>query len=336
MKKAALVIALCVLIAAVAGAAGPMDDEDFRTGLKHYNRKNYNAAVKHFREYADRHPDPTAYYFIGYSLYELGRFSEADAYFTEAFFVDPEFSLEKTGLLNKEILGRTAKAPAAGKQIKAESEAKPVRPPAERPETAVTEVASPELVKPGPAEQTAKKPEPPSAPATTQGASEQKQRGAPAELPVSPVPKAPSMPEFKRQMPSQGEGALAGIFAALGVFMIIIWLAFYVYFCLCLFLIAKKLHVEAPWTAWIPLVQIWTIVASAGKPWWWVLLLFIPLVNLFVAIYLWMCIAENLGRDKWLGLLMIVPLVNMIFLGMLAFSRSERPQGLGSGVTLSE
>jgi TolA-binding protein len=113
MKKAALVIALCMLLAVAAGATGPMDDKEFRTGLKHYNSRNYKAAVIHFREYAGKHPDPVVYYFIGYSLYELGSFSESNEYFREAFFIDPEFSLEKAGFIKKESVGTATKAPVA-------------------------------------------------------------------------------------------------------------------------------------------------------------------------------------------------------------------------------
>ena len=101
MKKVALIIALVVLFADVSRAAVLTGDREFMAGLTHYNSKNYKEAVKHFKEYASRKPDPAAYYLIGYSLYELGKFNEADEYFKEAFFIDPEFSLEKAGLLRK-------------------------------------------------------------------------------------------------------------------------------------------------------------------------------------------------------------------------------------------
>ncbi len=96
----------------------------------------------------------------------------------------------------------------------------------------------------------------------------------------------------------------------------------YLYFSLCLFLIARKLSVPAAWVAWIPIIQVWTFLASAGKPGWWALLFLVPVVNLIIPVYLWMCIVENLGREKWLGLLMLVPIVNFVYLGMLALSGS--------------
>jgi len=105
MKKGALIIALVVLFAAVSGAAVLKEDKEFMTGLKHYNSKNYKEAISHFKEYAAKKPDPAAYYLIGYSLYKLGKFSEADEYFKEAFFVDPDFSLGE-GRSCKEDAGR--------------------------------------------------------------------------------------------------------------------------------------------------------------------------------------------------------------------------------------
>ena len=100
MKKTGLVIVLLLLFAAVSGAA-VTDDKDFRTGLKYYNSKNYKAAARQFKEYVESKPAPAAYYLLGYSLYKLGRFSEAEEYFSEVYFIDPEFSLEKVGLIKK-------------------------------------------------------------------------------------------------------------------------------------------------------------------------------------------------------------------------------------------
>jgi hypothetical protein len=110
-----------------------------------------------------------------------------------------------------------------------------------------------------------------------------------------------------------------------GFMMVIIGVAvvFYLYFAFCLYKIAQKVHFEAAWAAWIPIIQLWPFVGAAGKPAWWIILLFVPLVGFFVGIYLWMSISENLGKSKWLGLLVLVPVANLILPGYLAFSKSE-------------
>ncbi len=344
MKKVALVIALLVLFASVAGAVVP-DDKDFRTGLKAYNSKNYKAAVKYFKEYISRKPDPTAYYLTGYSLYKLGKFSEADDYFKDAYLIDPEYSLEKVGLIKQTSGEVVAKEAADLKKPEPALEKKEAKPaPAEtktgqpiKETQPVAKAAQPapadaKAAKPGPtapADQKAKPAEPPAPaaaqkPATTAPAAPQKAAPAvpaPSAPPVAPNPMPKGMPG------AAAPGALIGIIAAFGMIIVLIGLAVYLYYSLCLFLIAKKLAVPAPWTAWIPIVQAWTFVMSAGKPGWWVVLFLVPIVNLFLGIYLWMCVTENLGKNKWLGLLILVPLVGIIYPGWLAFSKSEHSGG---------
>jgi hypothetical protein len=128
------------------------------------------------------------------------------------------------------------------------------------------------------------------------------------------------VPEELQRMTDEGVMAFV---AAFFMIFLVLGAALYVYFSLCLYLIAKKLNVPAPWTAWIPLINIWTQLQAAGKPCWWVLLCFIPFVSIIVITYVWMCIVENLGRNKWLGLLILVPIVNLVYMGVLAFSKQE-------------
>jgi hypothetical protein len=134
-------------------------------------------------------------------------------------------------------------------------------------------------------------------------------------------------------MPGPAPGILTGLMAGLGMIFLVLGVAVYLYACLCIFLIAKKLQVSAPWTAWIPIVQLWTIVSSAGKPGWWFILFIIPIVGAIVYFYLWICITENLGKNKWLGLLMLLPIINLIFMGMLAFSKTEKLSSTMESVT---
>lgn len=339
MKKVALVIALLVLLASVAGAAIP-DDKDFRTGLKAYNSKNYKAAVKNFKEYINKKPDPTAYYLIGYSLYKLGKFSEADDYFKDAYLIDPEYSLEKVGLIKKASGEVVAKGPAdiqkpepaiEKKEAKpaAAAETKTVQPtkqPQPAPKAAQPAATDAKVAKPGaaPADQKAKAAEPP-VPAAAQKPATPAPSAPQQAVPATPAPTAPPVaPPMPNNMPgAAAPGALVAMIAAFGMVMVLIAIAFYIYYSLCLFLIAKKLAVPAPWTAWIPIVQAWTFVMAAGKPGWMVILFLVPIVNLFLGIYLWMCVTENLGKNKWLGLLILVPVVGLIYPGWLAFSKSE-------------
>jgi hypothetical protein len=88
----------------------------------------------------------------------------------------------------------------------------------------------------------------------------------------------------------------------------------------CIYVIAKKFEVYDPWRAWIPIINLVVLCEIAVRPAWYVLLLFVPLVNLFIWASLWMDISGGLGRSRSLGILVAVPLVNFVVLGYLAFS----------------
>ena len=304
-------------------------DSEFAAAFKYYNSKNYKKAIELFKEYVKKDPDPAAYYIIGYSLYKLGKHDEANEYFKEAFLIDPAFSLEKYGLKKEgaEVKPEPTEKPLAEEKVPAKkSEAKPeAAKPA--PKTSISE--KPKAVPPVPA---ATKPVQPAAQKTipqklakTEAKKVEPQKiQPPAGMPSAPMPQ---IPKPKQAAPGVSPGISTALVAGFGMIMLVIFLAVYIFGSLCLFLIAKKLNVPAPWTAWIPLVNLWTIVTAAGKPWWWILLIFIPIVGpLVVLTYLWILITENCGKNKWLGLLMLAPVANLVWLGILAFSKSEKEE----------
>lgn len=104
------------------------------------------------------------------------------------------------------------------------------------------------------------------------------------------------------------------------MFFLLFGLAAYVYFALALQTIANKTRTENAWLAWIPIVNIILMLNIAKKPVWWIILFLIPLVNIVIAILVWMGIAEARGKANWWGILMIVPGVNLIVPGYLAWS----------------
>ena len=118
-------------------------------------------------------------------------------------------------------------------------------------------------------------------------------------------------------MENSGHGGLAA--ALIGGYCCFI-AVIYVYVSFCVMKIAQKCHVENAWMAWIPIVNLWVMCQAAKKEWWWILLCFLPLINIVAFCVLWMGIAENRGKPSWVGLLILIPLVNFIMIGYLAFS----------------
>lgn len=71
------------------------------------------------------------------------------------------------------------------------------------------------------------------------------------------------------------------------------------------------------WAAIIPIYNFIVLLEIVGKPWWWFLLMFIPVVNLVIAIIvlhnLSLCFGQGVGFT--IGLL----LLGFVFLPLLAF-----------------
>src|SRR5262245_55193735 len=99
-------------------------------------------------------------------------------------------------------------------------------------------------------------------------------------------------------------------------------LVFYVYLSFCIYKIAQKGGAENPWMPWLPIVDMLLLSEIAGKPMWWIILFFIPIVNIVVSVLLWMAVAEVLRKPAWVGVLIIVPCIGIFVPGYLAFSDS--------------
>jgi len=102
--------------------------------------------------------------------------------------------------------------------------------------------------------------------------------------------------------------------------LLLIILAVYVYISFSIQRIADKTGVDNSWMAWIPILNIWLLCEIGGKPGWWVLLMFIPLVNIIITIMIWSAVSEARGKASWLGILMLLPFINLAIPGYLAFS----------------
>jgi len=121
---------------------------------------------------------------------------------------------------------------------------------------------------------------------------------------------------------AQDNNSLAA--AGLGFGLIMVFLVFaaacYVYMALALQTIADKTKTDNSWLAWIPIANIVLMLNVAKKPIWWIVLFFIPVVNIIFIIIVWMAMAEARGKRSWWGILMIVPVANLITPGVLAWA----------------
>jgi hypothetical protein len=112
----------------------------------------------------------------------------------------------------------------------------------------------------------------------------------------------------------------AGLAGAMLLLLGVICLPVYIYMALALQTIATKTATANGWLAWIPIANLILMLNVAKKPLWWIVLFLIPVVNIVIAIMVWMAVAEARGKPNWWGILTIVPLVNVVVPGYLAWS----------------
>ncbi len=121
----------------------------------------------------------------------------------------------------------------------------------------------------------------------------------------------------------ENSGAAAGI-GLVGVVLYLAILAFYI-------AVGWKIFAKAGKPGWAVIVPIYNVLVEleiVGKPWWWLLLMFIPLVNIIIAIILVFALAKAFGKGVGFGFGLLF--LGFIFAPILAFG-SATYVGPGGG-----
>lgn len=112
----------------------------------------------------------------------------------------------------------------------------------------------------------------------------------------------------------------------LHVFFVIIGVIFvigsYIFSSYCFEKIYEKLGQPNSWFAWVPILNIWIMYKAGDQSPWWIIGLFIPLINIVPTVILLIAfvkIVNKINKSAWLLTLMTVPLVNFWVLYHLAF-----------------
>ena len=102
----------------------------------------------------------------------------------------------------------------------------------------------------------------------------------------------------------QNDSVGNGLAAAFGGAMLIVCLAVAVVFIVGLW----KVYVKAGqpgWAVLIPFYNAYILLKIAGRPGWWLLLFFVPLVNIAIAIIVAIDLAKSFGQSALFGVLLL-------------------------------
>jgi uncharacterized protein DUF5684 len=202
--------------------------------------------------------------------------------------------------------------------------AKPVQPspaPAAKPLSAPTPApAAKEAVQPEPAAATS--PEPAAPPGKEEA---EKLRKQAAEMMAEAIRKKdPEMMkkamELQRSTIPQSKAQSGGAGGGVSVTFLLIVLVVCLLIVVSMWVVFEK-GGEAGWKCLIPFYNMYVLMAIAGKPGWWFVLLLIPLVGTVFYLLAMLALAERFGRGALFGIgLTFLP---MIFFPLLAFGGSK-------------
>jgi hypothetical protein len=100
------------------------------------------------------------------------------------------------------------------------------------------------------------------------------------------------------------------------------WL-FYMAILVVVFLVQWKIFVKAGkpgWACLVPIYNILVLLEIVGKPWWYLLLMFIPVANIVILIMMMIALAQVFGKSGGfaVGLIFL-----SIFMAILAFGDAK-------------
>ena len=89
---------------------------------------------------------------------------------------------------------------------------------------------------------------------------------------------------------------------------------------LCYFVSEWKIFTKANkpgWACLIPIYSTLVLLEIIGKPWWWIFLFFIPIVNLVFAIWMINLLSKSFGKDEAFTVgLLLIPIIFYPILGL--------------------
>lgn len=112
-----------------------------------------------------------------------------------------------------------------------------------------------------------------------------------------------------------------------GTSFVLIYLAIFVIYCIGGWRTFAKAGVPG-WGVFIPIFNLYLVCKISGRPGWWVILFFIPLVNVVIGLIIALDIAKAFAKGPGFGLGLF--LLGFIFVPILGFGSAQytKPGGL--------
>ena len=107
---------------------------------------------------------------------------------------------------------------------------------------------------------------------------------------------------------------------SLSMGFIIVWLAIIVFLIAAIWKVFEKAG-QPGWASIVPIYNTYIMLKIGGKPGWWLLMLFIPIVNIIFIIWIYNMISKSFGKDE--GFTAGLILLSFIFWPILGFGSAK-------------
>ncbi|WFB67762.1 DUF5684 domain-containing protein [Chryseobacterium sp. WX] len=123
--------------------------------------------------------------------------------------------------------------------------------------------------------------------------------------------------------PYNGADAASGAVAAgLGIGTMFFGLLCYIFYGYCMYKIFQKAGRQDAWAAFIPIYNTIVLLEIVKKPIWWIILFFIPLVNIYACWVVYDRLAKGFAKETPLYTILIL-LFGFIFIPLLGLGSDQ-------------
>lgn len=123
--------------------------------------------------------------------------------------------------------------------------------------------------------------------------------------------------------------AVAAAAGVVGLIFILVYLVVVLFLLTAMWKMFTKAG-KPGWACIIPIYNLVVLIEIAGKPLWWIVLLFIPFVNFVVAILINLALAERFGKGGGFAVgLILLPIVFVPILGFGSATYHPAPPSAG-------
>lgn len=106
--------------------------------------------------------------------------------------------------------------------------------------------------------------------------------------------------------------------------LLVIWILFCLALTVVIIIAQWKIYEKAGkpgWACIIPIYNTIVLLEIVGKPWWWILLMLIPVVNFIFVIWMTNLLSKSFGKDE--GFTVGLLLLSIVFYPILGFGSAK-------------